>query len=144
MENNFGVGAHCHSPKAIAMKEYFSDFICPVVIFGALVFSDYAASPDNYRLAIRPAMVAAAEQGRPEAVLWIFKHTNKFFTVEDYAKLKVAVDQGQPESMWLYSQYLRKHGDTAGADQLRARAAEKGFVDAIADLQKPTQLAWPH
>lgn len=77
-------------------------------------------------------MVDAAEQGRPEAILWTFKHADN-----DYAKLKVAVDKGQPESMWLYSQYLRSQGDVAAADQLRNKAAEHGFVDAILD-SKPS------
>jgi hypothetical protein len=85
---------------------------------------------------IRPLMAVAAEQGKPEAVLWMFKHDNR-----DYAKLKVAVDQGQPESLWLYSQYLRTQGDAAGADQLRVEAAEQGFADAIVDLQAASQAA---
>jgi hypothetical protein len=96
------------------------------VIMGWQSVSDSRAQSEK----IRPVMVAAAEQGKPEAILWVFKHADN-----DYAKLKVAVDKGQPESMWLYSQYLRSQGDPAAADQLRDKAAEQGFVDAILDIK---------
>lgn len=85
---------------------------------------------------IKPQMQVLADQGKPEAVIWIAKN-NKVDDQAVYDKIKLAAEQGHIESMYLYGKYLGYKKDADGSEAWIKKAAAEGFPEAVRAQLKP-------
>lgn len=89
---------------------------------------------------IRPAMSALAEQGKPDAVVWMMEHDAGFASADpQFSALRKAADSGHPQSMYLYSKVLKWQHDELAAQNMLAKAAEQGFPPAVLDLARQAE-----
>lgn len=87
---------------------------------------------------IRPQMLALAEQGRPEAVLWLMDHPGKG-DVQKLDALRAAAETAHPESMYRYSVSLAYAGSHEESYLWLRKSAEQGFPAAVIALHKKAE-----
>lgn len=91
---------------------------------------------NHERDVLLPQMSALAEQGKPEAVIWMLKNSSSALSAKQIAVLQQAAEKGHPQSMFLYARALQIMNDAVGAKTWFERAAGEGYPEAILQLSK--------
>jgi hypothetical protein len=111
-----------------------------LIFLGAIFFIGTQGSKidayfqDWQRSLIQSDMVALAEQGKPDAILWVIDYVPDLRTPQDVEKIKSLADQGHAESMFRYSNYLSRKKDDAGSLAMLQKAADAGNPKAVMAL----------
>jgi TPR repeat protein len=88
------------------------------------------------RSQIKSQMAALSEQGKPDAFLWVIQYVPELRSPKDVERLKVFAEQGHPESMYRFSNYLHYSKDEAASLAMLQKAAEAGNPNAVMALQE--------
>lgn len=84
---------------------------------------------------MRPVMKKLADEGKPAAVVWMFKHDYEGAKFSGFEALADAALTGDPESMWAYGVVQIDLGRIAVAEAWIAKAADAGYPDAVKYMQ---------
>lgn len=102
-----------------------------LIVKGADWASDFNERRQDER--IRPTMTALAEQGKPEAVIWMLEHTQSEWPTPArlfFPKLSGLADKGDPEAVvWMLSRNA-EYWSKADFEPLR-KAAETGHPKSM-------------
>jgi TPR repeat protein len=93
---------------------------------------EYVAS--EQRDLIKSDMVALAGQGKPDAYLWVMQYVPEMRSPNDVERLKAFAEQGHPESMYRYSNYLHYKKDEDASLAMLQKAADAGNPSAVMAL----------
>lgn len=109
----------------------------------AIIFLISACGPkiteylnDWQRSLIKSQMVALAEQGKPDAVLWVMQYVPESRSPKDLEHLKAFAEHGHAESMYRYSNYLFYSKDEAAGLAMLQKAADAGNPNAVRALHE--------
>lgn len=126
-----------------AMKKKITKSEWAMLVFLVAIFLISACGPkiteylnDWQRSLIKPQMIALAEEGKPDAVLWVMQYVPESRSTKDLEHLKAFAEQGHAESMFRYSNYLFRSKDEAAGLAMLQKAADAGNPNAVRALHE--------
>lgn len=119
------------SPKKLSQNERIMAAMLLAAMFALCCATSLTAiSTEHETDSIRPEMQALAEEGKPEAVLWVGEHS----TTPDISfgdKLQAAAETGHPESMYRYALFMGYRGQPDEKQAWMQKAADAGYPQAV-------------